>query len=263
MPAEHGQCRALRRQASDKPCMGLSHVKGWMWMPSSFCFNLSVPAARPRAAADRPPRVRRQRPVDGLRLGESADRQRTERSPPLGAIPRAATLYSAGSAGDPDHEAVIRFSSRAPRRRRRCSSNQVRSPARIGTARSCRTVRRNSADCPLAPPRPEPAPKIESPPIAFVIDIETTGLRPHDRTVALAAIRLIGLKMPPDGHYYLVFDPRKDNHPEAEASMAGMTGPCASKASSPPSPWSLGGSAAAKACTRVKAKRNRRSPEKD
>jgi DNA polymerase III epsilon subunit-like protein len=135
----------------------------------------------------------------------------------LGAIPRAATLYSAGSAGDPDHEAVIRFSSRAPRRRRRCSSNQVRSPARIGTARSCRTVRRNSADCPLAPSRPEPAPKIESPPIAFVIDIETTGLRPHDRTVALAAIRLIGLKMPPDGHYYLVFDPRKDNHPEAEA----------------------------------------------
>ena len=35
----------------------------------------------------------------------------------MGAIPRAATLYSAGSAGDPDHGAVIRFGSRAPRRR--------------------------------------------------------------------------------------------------------------------------------------------------
>jgi hypothetical protein len=32
-------------------------------------------------------------------------------------IPRAATLYSVGSAGDPDHEAVIRFGNRAPRRR--------------------------------------------------------------------------------------------------------------------------------------------------
>src|SRR5437879_5974407 len=52
-----------------------------------------------------------------LRSGESERQQRTEWSPPLRAIARAATLYSAGSARDPDHEAVIRFSSRAPRRR--------------------------------------------------------------------------------------------------------------------------------------------------
>lgn len=57
-------------------------------------------------------------------------------------------------------------------------------------------------------------PTIEGP-LAFVIDVETTGLAPYDRIVTLAAIKLIGLDMPPDGHFYLVFDPRKDNHPEA------------------------------------------------
>jgi len=70
---------------------------------------------------------------------------------------------------------------------------------------------------PVAPPRTEPAPKIERRRVAFVIDVETTGFAPNDRIVALAAIRLIGLEMPPDGHYYLVFYLRKDNHPEAEA----------------------------------------------
>jgi hypothetical protein len=85
-----------------------------------------------RAVADRPPRVRRQRPVDGLRSGKSADRQRTERSPPSGAIPRAATLYSVGSAGDPDHEAVIRFGSRAPRRRTH-SQDGVEAMAYLGS----------------------------------------------------------------------------------------------------------------------------------
>ena len=43
--------------------------------------------------------------------------KRPEGSPPLGAKHRAATLYAVGSARDPDHEAVIRFSGEAPRRR--------------------------------------------------------------------------------------------------------------------------------------------------
>ena len=33
----------------------------------------------------------------------------------MGAVTRAATLYSVGSAWDPDHEAIIRFGSEAPR----------------------------------------------------------------------------------------------------------------------------------------------------
>jgi hypothetical protein len=37
--------------------------------------------------------------------------------PPLGAKHRAATLYSVGSALDPDHEAAIRFGGEAPKRR--------------------------------------------------------------------------------------------------------------------------------------------------
>jgi hypothetical protein len=51
-------------------------------------------------------------PIDSSRLLE-----RPEGSPPLGAKHRAATLYAVGSARDPDHEAVIRFSGEAPRRR--------------------------------------------------------------------------------------------------------------------------------------------------
>src|SRR4029453_5187881 len=51
-------------------------------------------------------------PIDSGRLLE-----RPEGSPPLGAKHRAATLYAVGSARDPDHEAVIRFSGEAPRRR--------------------------------------------------------------------------------------------------------------------------------------------------
>src|SRR6266851_8993517 len=73
--------------------------------------------ASARLDAEHSQSTRRQWLRGELRSGESEHRQRTERSPPLRAIPRAATLYSAGSAGDPGHEAVIRFSSRAPRRR--------------------------------------------------------------------------------------------------------------------------------------------------
>src|SRR6266851_2526628 len=73
--------------------------------------------ASARLDAEHSQSTRRQWLRGELRSGESEHRQRTEWSPPLRAIPRAATLYSAGSARDPDHEAVIRFSSRAPRRR--------------------------------------------------------------------------------------------------------------------------------------------------
>ena len=43
--------------------------------------------------------------------------EQCEGSLPRGAKHRAATLYSVGSARDPDHEAVNGFSSKAPRRR--------------------------------------------------------------------------------------------------------------------------------------------------
>jgi hypothetical protein len=102
---------------SNKPCMGL-----FLSRAGCGCRRHSVSTFRCRQPVHGPlPIDRHESGGSGAwtdyRLGESADRQRTERSPPLGAIPRAATLYSAGSAGDPDHEAVIRFSSRAPRRR--------------------------------------------------------------------------------------------------------------------------------------------------
>ena len=54
--------------------------------------------ASARLDAEHSQSTHRQCPVDELRFSDSADRQRTEWSPPLRAIPRAATLYSVGSA---------------------------------------------------------------------------------------------------------------------------------------------------------------------
>jgi DNA polymerase III subunit epsilon len=80
----------------------------------------------------------------------------------------------------------------------------------LGRAESRSTIQHIVPATTVATPREDAS-------TAFVIDVETTGLLPYDRIVALAAVRLIGLDAPTDGHYYLVFDPRKDNHPEAAA----------------------------------------------
>ena len=56
--------------------------------------------------------------VVGLRFGSvERGQERAEGSPPWRAKARAATLYSVGSAWDPDHEAAIRFEGEAPGRR--------------------------------------------------------------------------------------------------------------------------------------------------
>jgi hypothetical protein len=78
----------------DFSCQGLG-VYGVGMSVSTLRYCL--PAHGP--ADNRPPRVRRQRCVDRPRLDRSADRQRTEGSPPMDTIARAATLYSVGSAG--------------------------------------------------------------------------------------------------------------------------------------------------------------------
>ena len=48
----------------------------------------------------------------------------------------------------------------------------------------------------------------------LAIDIETTGIRPYDRVITLAAILLIDGEFTSDA-YHLIFDPRMDNEPEA------------------------------------------------
>src|SRR5690606_5872345 len=50
----------------------------------------------------------------------------------------------------------------------------------------------------------------------IVVDTETTGLLPYDRIVTIGAVKIEG-----DGllrqSLHLIFDPRKDSHPQAEA----------------------------------------------
>lgn len=50
----------------------------------------------------------------------------------------------------------------------------------------------------------------------IVLDTETTGLLPYDRIITLAAICMEGGKVLTRG-LHLIFDPRKDSHPQAEA----------------------------------------------
>ena len=49
-----------------------------------------------------------------------------------------------------------------------------------------------------------------------VLDVETTGLQGHDRIVTLGACRIVDRTLERD-MLYLVFDPRRDSHPEAAA----------------------------------------------
>jgi hypothetical protein len=75
----------------------------------------------------------------------------------MGAQSRAATLYSVGSALDPDHEAAIRFDGEAPRRRAHSNDGSTTMfrlgspPPRIVISGPFARARRalNSALCPL------------------------------------------------------------------------------------------------------------------
>lgn len=51
----------------------------------------------------------------------------------------------------------------------------------------------------------------------IVLDTETTGLAAYDRIVTLGAIRIEGDELVLNKALYLIFDPRKDSHPGAEA----------------------------------------------
>ncbi|MFQ0814780.1 DNA polymerase III subunit epsilon [Brucella anthropi] len=50
----------------------------------------------------------------------------------------------------------------------------------------------------------------------IVIDTETTGLFPYDRIVTIGAVKIEGHELLRQS-LYLIFDPRKDSHPQAEA----------------------------------------------
>lgn len=50
----------------------------------------------------------------------------------------------------------------------------------------------------------------------IVVDTETTGLLPYDRIITLGAVKLEGNELLTQS-VYLIFDPRKDSHPQAEA----------------------------------------------
>jgi len=78
------------------------------------------------------------------------------------------------------------------------------------------------ANHPTPSVNPPSNPKVFAPPPkaarasgkTYVIDVETTGLYGDDRIVTLAAICLVGMDAQKEG-IYLIFDPRKDCHPEA------------------------------------------------
>ncbi len=50
----------------------------------------------------------------------------------------------------------------------------------------------------------------------IVLDTETTGLLPYDRIITLGAVKIEGDELLRQS-LYLIFDPRKDSHPQAEA----------------------------------------------
>lgn len=50
----------------------------------------------------------------------------------------------------------------------------------------------------------------------IVVDTETTGLLPYDKIITLGAVKLEGNELLTQS-LYLIFDPRKDSHPQAEA----------------------------------------------
>src|SRR5579883_1701179 len=122
-----------------------------------------MPGAVARAAPTPGPRTLMPEPCMGLFLSSGkvagggcrlARALRTsEGSLALRAIARAATLYSVGSAGDPDHEAAMRFGGEAPRERAHSVGGiaaiaQVGSPLpRIVIGASPRPVRRAPKLC--------------------------------------------------------------------------------------------------------------------
>lgn len=85
-------------------------VKSLVRVSASFSLSLSTACPQTnRGTVDRK-----------VEAGMNPDQEQGEQcegSLPWGAQHRAATLYSVGSARDPDHEAVNGFSSKAPRRR--------------------------------------------------------------------------------------------------------------------------------------------------
>jgi hypothetical protein len=85
-------------------------VKSLVRVSASFSLSLSTACTQTnRGTVDRK-----------VEAGVNPDQEQGEQcegSLPRGAQHRAATLYSVGSARDPDHEAVNGFSSKAPRRR--------------------------------------------------------------------------------------------------------------------------------------------------
>lgn len=50
----------------------------------------------------------------------------------------------------------------------------------------------------------------------IVLDTETTGFQAYDRIVTLGAVRIEDDQIVMNKALYLIFDPRKDSHPEAE-----------------------------------------------
>lgn len=54
-------------------------------------------------------------------------------------------------------------------------------------------------------------------PRIIVVDTETTGVQPFDRLVSLAAIRIENGEINLNRALHLLFDPRKDSHPQAAA----------------------------------------------
>lgn len=96
--------------AGHKSLYGDFSVKSLVWLSAIFSLSFSTAGACAKSGA-----VDRE-----SEAGVNPDREQGEQfegSLPWGAKHRAATLYSVGSAGDPDHEAVNGFGSKAPRRR--------------------------------------------------------------------------------------------------------------------------------------------------
>ena len=94
-------CGQLGKQDNCQVAVSLSAANEHASLPIAFRLYLPEDWAADQFAGPEPalPRVRRRRRLGRQRLGKSMDRQRTEGSPPMDTIPRAATLYSAGSAG--------------------------------------------------------------------------------------------------------------------------------------------------------------------
>lgn len=101
-------CRTIR--VSYNSLYGDFSVKSLVRVSASFSLSLSTACTQTnRGTVDRK-----------VEAGVNPDQEQGEQyegSLPWGAQHRAATLYSVGSARDPDHEAVNGFSSKAPRRR--------------------------------------------------------------------------------------------------------------------------------------------------